>query len=303
MSSHSNESELKSRGGSFWALVLTSFTVLLGVSLTATVVWAKPSATLCSSAKDRQALEDPANYRPLTDLPRMVEGAQVLLLGEVHRTHYGFRAALMKALGATRKGNACLFVELNREMTLEEHIQNFSQPGFEDVAKHMKRMRTLAREQGLKSFTVDTESSPEDTSVGEINRRDLEMAKEIARLLKKDCDTAIMFVGKAHLVNEKRGRVNLNERLRKLGVTTRSINLQDPDDHRMTRFWGEEHAREVQSWNGICARGKKLPSPSAPQIFLSRKLDPQLVLWPKINERANWGAFDFTLLAKDPDLE
>lgn len=303
MSTPRNASEMAAKRGSFWALLLTSFTVVVGVSLSAGLVWATPPQTICAGIGDQRIAQDPANYRPLTELPRMVQGAQVILLAEVHRTHYAFREPLMKLLRQTRKGRACQFYELDREMTIREHIRNFRQPGFEEVAHHIDRVHQLAKGLGLKEFTVDTESSPEDTSVTEVNRRDREMAREIARLMRTECDSAIMFVGKAHVVNEKPHRQNLNIMLGRQKIATKVINLQDPNDDRMTELWGDYDAKVVQSWNGVCKKGASLPRPEKPVIFLSGKFDGSRLVWPRTRELARWSSFDFTILAPDPDLE
>lgn len=303
MDVRSNTDQLAFRRGSFWALLLTSFTVVVGVGLSATLVWAAPKETICGNAKDRAAIDNPKNYLPLSELANLTKGSRLILIGEVHRTHYHFRKELMSLLHATRQGRVCQFYELDRESTIREHIQNFSQPGFEEVALHIKRIHKLARGLGMKEFTVDTESSPEDTSVTEINRRDGEMAAKIAELFRNECDTGIMFVGKAHVVDEKPHRVNLHTMLERHRVATTVINLQDPDDRRMTKLWGQEQASVVQAWNGVCAKNESLPQPKTPMIFMSRQIDGRSLIWPKSKDIATWGSFDFTILAKDPDLQ
>lgn len=302
MTPNSNPSSTGKNRGSFWALLLTSLTVIAGVTLSAGLVWAAP-ASLCADEAALKVANDPANYLAFSEINTFTKGVELILIGEIHRTHYAFREPLMKRLRDSRKGRACQLFELDRAMTIDEHLKVFSEPGFEEVHHHIGRVRDLAKNLGLKSYTVDTESSPEDTSVEEINRRDREMAARIHKLLRTKCDSAIMFVGKAHMVNEKEGRKNLTLRLRQAGVKVLAINLQDPNDDRMTTLWGEDDAATAQSWNGMCRKGRELPRPSSPAIFLNAKLNPHLRMWPKTHERGVWGSFDLTILAPDPDLQ
>lgn len=287
----------------FWALVVTNLTVVIGVTVSASLGWAAAPQTICSSAADRQIINDPTSYLPLSELSNLIAGDKVVLIGEQHRTHFAFRKPLLKMIGETRAGRVCIFHELNRDSDIQEHLVRVQKPGYELVAQFLKLPHEVARERGWQEFTIDTKSPEDDVSVAEINRRDQAMAERIAQLMASNCDSALMFIGKAHVLSEKANRVNLKVQLDRAKISNVVINLQDPNDERMIELWGLDYAKTAVAWNGVCKKGQSLPRPKHPVIFLNQKLPAERLVYPRVKELSQWRSFDFTILASDPDLE
>jgi hypothetical protein len=236
----------------------------------------------------------------LSDLSSLAGTRDVILIGEIHLSLRSVREPLMKELGRGLHGRVCLFYELDREYTIGETMDNFSDPVFADYLAMFQTLHRAAKALMWKEMTVDAEVfNEEGNSVSEVNRRDRAMALKIRELMKRECDKAVMFVGKAHLVNESKKRVNLNQLLKQGKLKTLAINLQDPRD-RFSQDWDSSTAQSSMSWNGVCPRGKKpFAIPRKPVIFLSRKLPAGVALFPKTRETSLWSAFDLTILAFD----
>lgn len=262
----------------------------------------KDSPNLCLNPQARQVTMDRTHYAPLETLQERLQGSRLVLIGELHLTHYGFREQLLTHIQKSRQGRVCYFYELDRDMTLAEHLQSYKEMEDLERLRFVEQQHRLAQNFAWTEFNVDSEVSPEDHSVAELNRRDREMAKRINNLMKTDCDSAVMFVGKAHLVNAAKRRQNLGQLLRKTQAFLTVINLQESADERLTTAWGEDEAIDNQSWNGVCAGAASLPTSAVPEIFLNQHLPQGLRFFPLTRELGTWDSFDLTVLVQDPEL-
>lgn len=247
-------------------------------------------------------IRDEANYQELETLADKLKDTPLVMFGEIHQTHFGLRKHLLNQVRASKQGRVCMLYELNRNLSVTQHLKAFSQPGFEINKKYLNQLHQISKVSGWKEFAVDVESSPEDFSSEEVNRRDRAMAQHIDHLLKTECDSAVMFVGKAHVTNEDNKRMNLNQQLKKIEVKTQVVNLQVSNDFAMTKAWGAD-AVDLQSWSGVCQKSQKLPSLKRPMIFLNKNLPAKTRMYPRAqSDQSTWDSFDFTILAPDYEL-
>lgn len=258
--------------------------------------------TVCEAKQVRDLLA-PDRVQSLDQFATLRGEARLVLIGEIHYTFQSFREELLNKVTAGMAGRICQFYELDQQYDIERSLKNFEQVGFEDVHAQFLKLHRLAQKKGWREFTVDVKGVDDDTSVEEINRRDREMAKQILRHMAKNCDSAVMFVGKAHVQKEARDRVILPHLLRAQNLKLMTVNLQDASDDRMALLWGPEDAAVSQSWNGVCRKGQSLPRPFTAQVFASGQLPSDLRFFAKTQEKGLWNSFDWTVLKVDVDFK
>jgi hypothetical protein len=253
--------------------------------------------TLICDAHNVAQMQSKNSFESLGDLFSQVGNESKLhIFGEIHTyTDRNFLAKIVRDGAKWLPGeNKCLFLELPEGglALLNKRFQDLRAQAktpveikrTDQMAQYYPTLVKSAEGQGMRVFEID---HPGELS-GDIseNERNGAMANRAVYLLTHGCDSAMLFVGKAHVSPLEPDIKSLPERLNELGLKPLTYNLIDKSD-------GAPEPN-FRSWSNVC----NVPQ-TVPTAFSNSNLKPHTLLFPmmKYSDRdVLWNDFDYSII-------
>ncbi|MFZ3116948.1 MAG: hypothetical protein WA159_01395 [Variovorax sp.] len=233
-------------------------------------------------------------------LPKDVENAQVVLVGEQHFiTPLEAPLLLVESFAKAHPVDACLTFELPSVVpTVDGLLQVFesmltkrksmARPSaqerahaldLEDILDYFRPIHQAAKEANLKMFAIDTTESNQS-----VDQRSELMSRRIATLVRtRECANVLSIVGKSHLAEDEHNKVNMRTVLRAANVKAVSVNMQPTNE--------SGNYPNFLSFNPGCPKARKV---SGFAWIANEKLKTDPLLWPRNDTSATYRQLDFT---------
>lgn len=254
------------------------------------------AASICERDNSQQLQAGKGTFQSLNDLFSQVgKQSNLHIFGEEHYyTNRDLLAGVIQQLSPTLRGqDKCLFLELpkgglellaQRFRDLQSQVKSPADQAQLDLfSKYYPSMVSAAKSQGMKVFEIDHPDhfSGEKTE----NERNQAMAATAVELLTKgQCESAILFVGKAHISPLEFDKKSLKANLLELGLKPVTYHIVDVQDPAPSPLW---------SWSRLCQTPATVPA-----AFSNSILSPNTAIYPlyRSERKALWNDFDYSIL-------
>lgn len=254
------------------------------------------AAGICDANNFRQIQSGDGTFASLNNLFSQIGNQTNLhVFGEVHfYTNRNLLAGIIQQITPSLVGkNKCLFLEVSKgglaffEQKIKEKQSEVKTSADQDkldmLARYYPSLVEAAETQKMKVFEIDhpdhiTEKKTE-------SERNHAMAKNALELLSNgQCDSALLFVGKAHISPPEFETKSLITNLREIGLKPITYNVVDVSDPAPSPLW---------SWSKLCAFPDDIPA-----AFSNSLLLPNTVVFPLYSSERKmiWNDFDFSIL-------
>lgn len=266
------------------------------LTLTILLISQSYAGTICSSENLDRLNSSIDTFSSLEDLfKHTAPKARLHVFGEAHfYTNTQLLASIIETSNRYLSGtNKCLFLEIPkgglkkfdetfRQYLERQDLNETDRKKLETFSKYYPAIVQSAQNQGMQIFEID---HPDHLS-GDMTEDDRNeaMASSAFQLLDgSTCESAIFFVGKAH-ISPLENRISVVELMNRKGLGSITYNVSD---------YSEQSEAILASWGGLSC----IPRDILPVAFSNSVLTTDTPLYPKFMSQRKplWNDFDYSI--------
>ncbi|MGE0632711.1 MAG: hypothetical protein AB7O96_09900 [Pseudobdellovibrionaceae bacterium] len=254
------------------------------------------ASTICKDSNRSRLESSQGAFQSSKDLFALVgQKSNLHIFGDMHfRTDSGLMVRVINELNTELSGsNKCLFLEWSKgalaqlparisEYLKRDDLDEEKRTRLKSIFPYYQVLVTAAEQNGMKVFEIDhPDHFTDDKTEDERNEAMAQIASTF--LSDSTCDSAIFFVGKAH-ISPLENRNSVVDLLKNRGVQPITYNLAD---------YGEQVDYRLASWAGLnCS-----PRDQFPAAFSNTLLEPATYLYPffQTERKPLWNDFDYSV--------